>query len=126
MSDPSYGVASNSRACTRVITWNVEWATPRSARGSRILEIIEARRPDLACLTESQLDLVPTGGHVISSTADYGYPGPSERRKVVLWSRHAWTDVDVEGDPTLPSGRFVRATTETPIGPIEVVGVCIP
>ena len=44
----------------------------------------------------------------------------------MMWSRHPWTNVDDLGHPDLPRGRFVSATTETPVGPIDVLGVCIP
>lgn len=42
-----------------------------------------------------------------------------------MWSSEPWTDVDEVGSPDLPSARFVAATTETPIGPVRIMGVCI-
>ena len=36
-----------------------------------------------------------------------------------------WSNVDVVGSPAMPSGRFLAATTETEIGAVRVIGVCI-
>ncbi len=56
----------------------------------------------------------------------YGYGEKGARRKVVLWSQAPWTSVEVIGEPTLPGGRFVAATTTTLLGEIRFIGVCIP
>ncbi len=60
------------------------------------------------------------------SEANHGYQTTDDRRKVMLWSREPWSDVDPVGSLDLPSGRFVIGCTSTSIGPIRVVGVCIP
>ena len=65
-------------------------------------------------------------GHVIRSSADYGYKTIGTRRKVFVWSRNPWLNVDEVGDPNLPSGRFIAGTTDTALGPLRVMGVCIP
>ena len=44
----------------------------------------------------------------------------------MLWSRQPWTDVDLVGSEDLPSGRFVSGVTQTSVGTLAVVGVCIP
>jgi endonuclease/exonuclease/phosphatase family metal-dependent hydrolase len=62
----------------------------------------------------------------MTSRSDYGYPPKEGRRKVLLWSRAPWRDVDDLGDPALPGGRFVAGTTDTPVGEVRVLGVCIP
>ena len=41
-------------------------------------------------------------------------------------AREQWTRVDDRGQDTLQPGRFVEATTRTPIGEVTVMGVCIP
>jgi hypothetical protein len=51
-----------------------------------------------------------------------GYPGPTNRRKVALWSSEPWTEPDLIGHPDLPGGRFVSGVTHG----IRFVGVCIP
>ncbi|MDG2114757.1 MAG: hypothetical protein P8N02_19380, partial [Actinomycetota bacterium] len=40
-------------------------------------------------------------------------------------SKEAWRDVDDFGSSDLPPGRFVAGTTDTSIGPVRVMGVCI-
>jgi hypothetical protein len=59
---------------------------------------------------------------MIEAEADYGYSHSGNRRKVVLWSKTPWVEVDSLGCHALPSGRFVAGTT----GGIRFVGVCIP
>lgn len=110
----------------KIVNWNVEWAGPRSPRRPEILHRIEAHAPEVVCLTETDVDLLPLGGHVVCPSADYGYDAPPNRRKVLLWSRRPWTDVDRTGDLELPPGRFVRAATRTSAGDITIMGVCIP
>ncbi len=111
----------------KVATWNLWWAHATQARGARIREVIEGLDAEILVLTEAELDMVPSGGHVVDAGADWGYrvarPG---RRKVIMWSRVPWSDVDPIGSVKLPGGRWVAATTDTPAGPVRVVGVCIP
>ena len=91
----------------RIVNWNVRWATPRSPRRPEILRRMEAHEPEVVCLTETDVALLPWDGHVVCSLADYGYEAPKNRRKVLLWSRQPWRDVDQMGDPDMPPGRFV-------------------
>jgi len=91
-----------------------------------MLERIFENSPDIICLTEGCEDLLPTHGHVVTSHPDYGYKAPPHRRKVVLWSKHAWSHVDATGHGDMPGGRFVSAQTTTPVGPVTFIGVCIP
>ena len=103
------------------LTWNLEWAPANSRRASLILESVSAADPDVVCFTEVHRTLMPPG-HLLESSADYGYPIKESRRKVILWSRQPWTEIDLIGDETLPSGRFVSGVS----GGIRFVGVCIP
>jgi exonuclease III len=106
----------------RILNWNIEWATQRSARGRRILSIVTEVDPDVICFTEATLGMIPEGGYAIESDLDYGYSNNSERRKVVLWSKEHWDAVESLGSTGLPSGRFVTGITSD----IRFVGVCIP
>lgn len=110
----------------RIVNWNVEWRRPQSSAAETLRARIFEQTPDIICLTESYRDFLPASGHRIEGESDYGYPIRDGRRKVLLWSKQPWADVDAVGHPELPTGRFIRGTTGTPIGPIEVVGVCIP
>jgi len=106
--------------------WNVEWASRASERGSFFSQRLVELASDVICITEGHADIFPDGGHVITSDADYGYSTTPGRRKVLLWSRNPWREVDTLGSRFLPPGRFVAGTTDTPRGAIRFVGVCIP
>ena len=87
---------------------------------------IEQHKPEIICLTETHVGLLSQGGHIISSRPDYGYSIREERRKVLLWSREPWEQVDDLGSDMMPPGRFVSGVTETTMGEVTVIGVCIP
>ena len=110
----------------KTLTWNVEWASPRSPRRQEILARIEEHAPEIICLTETHAALLGPGGHTIESQADFGYRLVQGRRKVLLWSREPWHNVDDLGDELMPPGRFIAGTTQTSIGTVDVIGVCIP
>lgn len=79
--------------------------------------------------SEETSQTISLDAHVITSSADYGYPIKQVkrgRRKVLLWSRYPWREVDQIGVKALPSGRFIMGKTETRCGEITVIGVCIP
>lgn len=106
----------------RLVLWNVEWAKTSMRRGQRIAEILADVAPDVMCLTETTLDLLPAGGNVIEAEPDYGYAHDGGRRKVVLWSKTPWTDVDDVGSPQMPGGRYISGCT---LG-VRFTGVCVP
>ena len=94
----------------KTLLWNIEWARPKK-REQRIPEILASHAPDVMCLPEVLLDVLPSHGHAIYGGDDWGYPNPeNSRRKVVLWSKD------------LPPGRFVSGINRG----IRFVGVCIP
>jgi endonuclease/exonuclease/phosphatase family metal-dependent hydrolase len=106
--------------------WNVQWATRNSRKGAFFVEQLAALSEEVICVTEGSSDLLPKSGQTITSHEDYGYSMRPGRRKVILWSRQVWSDVDDKGLPTLPPGRFIAGTTTTSLGRIRFVGVCIP
>ena len=110
----------------RLVNWNVEWATPGSQRTPDILSRIHEHAPDVVCLTETHEELLSQDGHTICSQPDYGYPIKEGRRKVLLWSREPWTQVNDLGIASMPSGRFVSGVTQTSVGEVTVIGICIP
>ena len=109
-----------------MLTWNVEWATPKSRRTGEILSRISGHDPEVVCLTETDVGLLSPHGHTICPQADYGYKVRENRRKVMLWSREPWHEVDDVGLDLMPPGRFVAGITRTSLGNVTVVGVCIP
>ena len=69
---------------------------------------------------------LPGSGHVIAPEEAYGPAAKPGQKKVILWSRAPWTEIDRHGSAGLPPGRFVRGVTETVIGLVDVIGVCVP
>jgi len=111
----------------RVVNWNVQWATPRSERSPEILRRIAEHWPEIICLTETDCRLLSQcGGYVVSARPYWGQSVANNRRKVLLWSRQPWADVDDFGSAALPAGRFITGSTETSVGRVKVIGVCIP
>ena len=110
----------------KLVNWNVEWATPRSSRRAEILRRIQGHDPEIVCLTETHTGLLSQDGHAICSQPDYGYPLKDGRRKVMLWSREPWDQIDEVGIDSMPPGRFVSGVTQTSVGEITVTGICIP
>jgi endonuclease/exonuclease/phosphatase family metal-dependent hydrolase len=105
----------------KCLNWNLEWKTPATEVGRLIREQIAAVSADVVCYTEVVRTMIPEG-HSIESDPDYGYPNDGGRRKVILWSKQPWTEVDTIGDDEMPSGRFVSGITAG----VRFVGVCIP
>ena len=110
----------------KLVNWNVQWATPRSQRSPEILNRVRGHDPEIVCLTETHKGLLSQGGPTICSQPCYGYPIKKGRRKVILWSRKPWEKVDDLGMKSMPPGRFVSGVTQTSVGVLKVIGVCIP
>jgi hypothetical protein len=109
-----------------IATFNCQWRKSGSTAASIIRQRILEHNPDIVCATEAYADFFGSNGHVIEASADYGYLITDGRRKVMLWSRRPWTEVDICGDQAMPGGRFVAGTTSTPAGEVRCIGVCIP
>lgn len=105
----------------KCLLWNLQWKLATSEAGGTLQSEIAKRSPDIMCLTEAVVSIVPQG-HRIEADSDYGYDHDGSRRKVILWSKTPWDDVDILGDPEMLVGRFVTGVTQG----IRLVGVCIP
>lgn len=105
----------------KCLTWNLEWKLPTSVAGKLIQSTVATYGPDVVCYTEADLQMVPEENR-IESDPDYGYSHDGKRRKVILWSKSAWEEIDSIGDKDMPTGRFVSGVT---CG-VRFVGVCIP
>ena len=103
----------------KISCWNSNWATPTSKRGKFFIDQFDS---DIICLTEGYENLLPKDGYIISSHEDYGYKTKNGRRKVILWSKDKWTDVNQIGSKEIPTGRFISGLTKG----IKIVGLCIP
>lgn len=110
----------------RIGTWNTWWARPESTRGGRVSVALADPDCDILCVTEGYAGILPGGGHVIDAGFDWGYPAKEGRRKVLLWSKWPWRNVHTMGSDQFPSGRLIAGVTQTWLGSLTVVGVCIP
>ncbi len=59
---------------------------------------------------------------MIEADSDCGYSNTGEKRKVILWSKHPWSEYDEKSAAGLPSGSYVPGVS----GGIRFIGVCIP
>lgn len=110
----------------RIVTWNVQWANPKTDRGQACIDRLREVDPDVVCLTEAfENSLHALGGYSQSSDPDYGYPLKPGRRKVVIWSRWPLAETDSVGSAELPTGRFVSGAITQPLQ-LSMLGVCIP
>ena len=113
----------------KLLNWNVEWAAAKW-KAAELQRRIAQHAADIVCLTETDTArLTLTGGHSICAQANWGQPckkGQEGRRKVLLWSGECWKAVDAVGHVSLPPGRFVSGVTQTSVGEVTVIGVCIP
>lgn len=108
----------------RIGTWNTERAKPGADKGKLIRPILAAPDCDVLCATEGHPDIFPDGGCTREGGDDPCYPLGKGQSNVLLWSRKRWENVKCGLE--MPTGGFVAGTTETPIGRLTVVGVCIP
>lgn len=114
----------------KILNWNTQAdklsaGTPKFAK---VRHLVATHDADVICLTEAFPESMPEGGQVVTSELS-GWRFESRgsgRRKVVLWSRFCWTDIDTTGSENLPEGRFVRATTKFGGTDLTFVGMCIP
>lgn len=111
----------------RILTWNVERKHPvRSPLGVAALDYVFTKEPDVLVLTESSADTSPLGGHVLAGPASDERGYRPDERKVVLWSRAPWRDTGTMSLDGAPADTAVWGITHTPLGPLRVLGLCIP
>ena len=110
----------------RVLTWNLERRRSDSPKAQFAIDHLLAQEPDVIALTEARTTLPLSQGHSIWSQPPVGSRFGADERKVQLWSKQPWTAIDRVGADGLDTTRFVAGTTTTPIGPVRVLGVCIP
>lgn len=113
----------------RIGIWNAERHTITSSLQEKkqiIKQILTDLAADILCINEGSVDLAPDNGYSIYSIPSLKYNHAEDERKVILWSKHPWREVDTIGAPSLPEGRFVYGKTTTAIGELAVIGVNIP
>jgi len=107
----------------KLLNWNLEWRTTRSAHATAIRSVLERGDLDVICLTETQTEWLKPDGGWIEAEGDYGYGPKATRRKVALWAREGFLSVTNVSPEGMPPGRFVSGVTTSGV---RVVGVCIP
>ena len=100
----------------KLLNWNVEWAAAKW-KAAELQRRIDQHAADIICLTETDTArlALPQDGHSICAQDNWGQPfrkGQEGRRKVLLWSRAPW--------------KAVASVTQTSVGEVTVIGVCIP
>lgn len=110
----------------RIGTWNTQWAKPNTTLGNVVRASLSYPNCDVLCVTEGYRGILPRTNYVVDGGPDWGCPIVDGRRKVLLWSKRPWSDVDCVETGRPLGGRFVAGVTETDAGPLQVVGVCIP
>ncbi len=117
-----------------LVNWNVDYA-PNSKKDTEILrrdEILNRVRdhcPEVVCLTETDIGLLSTmKGDAVYPQIDQSSErnNKKDQRKVLLWSKEPWKQVDLVGHKSLRSGRFVLGVTKTSLGEVTVIGICVP
>jgi hypothetical protein len=78
-----------SASTVRLLVWNIGWLRRKSPRGCSLRQILDEH----FCITEGRTDFLDPA-YTITSDAEYGYPLKPGRRKVLLWSRNPWNNVD--------------------------------
>jgi hypothetical protein len=113
----------------RILNWNTEFASPRgrAVRFPKVKALIASYNPYVICLTEAYPETMPELGHTI--TSELSGAGNIENRgarKVVLWSRFGWSNVNTFGRPNMPPGRFIKATASPDYEQWTIIGMRIP
>ncbi len=117
------------RSGISVVLWNVQADQRTAERTRRIRARLEALDGDLVCLNEAFPGDVPTNpppGHLLTSGLSDWRAEQRGARKVVLYHRAGWQDVDEVGSPLLPEGRFVAGTFDLGGRPVRVLGIAPP
>jgi hypothetical protein len=109
----------------RLATWNVEWASLRSARYGLIAARLADVDADVLVVTEGTLGIAGGSGHVVDAGGDWGYGEQRLRRKVLAWSKNSWRELYCI-DQGAAKGRLVSAITDARCQPVRVIAVCIP
>lgn len=108
----------------RIATWNLEWHKTKSSKGNLAKQKLLSVGFDVGVITETNVE-DDLEYETVDAGPDWGYQSTKDRRKVMMLSREPWSSVVAPTERPL-LGRYISATTLTSIGPVRVVGVCIP
>ena len=108
----------------RIATWNLERKNPTSPRGTEAIEYLRSLSAEVAVVTEARESFsLGDGQSECGSPRRAGRFAPDERT-VVVWSSGGLERV--EFDSPIDPRRFVAVRASTSMGPLLVLGLCIP
>jgi hypothetical protein len=110
----------------RAISWNLERKRPDSLRGAEAIDHLFGQNADVMALSEVRTSIPTRGGHAEFCEPPRGSTFAENERKIMIWSREPWVDIDRFGGDGLDQTRFISGTTATPVGDVRMIGVCIP
>ena len=110
----------------KVLNWNLARHAPGTPEGRELLHRISAEHADVICVTEAHTgSLAELGGHVLTDRGVRWDEETENECKVALWSPEPWTDRAPTHELSEVGGAIIAAT-DTPLGRVQVVGVCMP
>lgn len=110
----------------RIVNWNIERRVPSSWQAKSLVDEISELVPDVICLTEAwKQSLESVGGYSISSRGVAWSNQHPDERKVLMWSRKPWEDIEVV-ERLEKTGSAVTGLTSIGHRRIRFVGICIP
>lgn len=110
----------------KVLNWNLARHAPESPEGAELARRIRDAKADLVCVTEAHTgSLDSLDGHVLTDRGVRWGDEAASECKVAVWSPNKWVNRIPSGSLST-SGGAVIATTETSLGPVQVVAVCMP
>ncbi len=99
----------------RIATWNLEWATQRTANWPAIERRLEEVDADVVVLTEMTVGTAVRWPHVIDAGTHLDICAGG-KRKVAIVSKLPLTLVDPVGSPDLPPANFLAVDVHVPNG----------
>ena len=108
----------------KVIAWNLERKKPTTPRGLQGVDHVYAQQPDVMVLVEARTSFPARHGHHLVGSPSTAPRFDEDERTVLLWSANELERV--EFDSPIEKRRFVAARTETPLGTMLILAVCIP
>lgn len=109
----------------RILTWNLERRKTTTPFGKLSIRHLFSQNPDIMALSETRTTFPAQEGYSIWAQHPKGHFADDER-KILLWSKSSWEDVDDFGSTNLPIGRFISGRTTIAGQTVRVIGVCIP
>lgn len=110
----------------RIVNWNIERHGPATWQAKSLLAEIAELGPDVLCLTEAwEASAATLGGYAISAPGAAWSAEHDSERKVLLWSKHPWQNVQtidqLEATGSAITGLMLLGETQ-----VRVAGLCIP